>query len=194
VLALRAPIVVVGLALALLRPGPLAAAQDTWLDQPLTGWNASGAAIPPAEPGGESLGRCARLARPPQFPEDQQVVGAGWTLFGQYQAGWGLALVHATSAFDGMCRPSGYQVFVFVNGVYAGTLSPEPMQARTTGAETMSWLGAPDGSLAPLYARFSRYAPDDPLCCPSLPAAVVEYAVEQGPAGPYVVPTGKSQG
>ena len=34
---------------------------------------------------------------------------------------------------DGMCRPLGYQFFLFVGDDFAGTLSPAPMDSRTDG-------------------------------------------------------------
>ena len=45
-------------------------------------------------------------------------------------------MISGLAAYDGMCRPLGYQSFVFVDGVFAGTVSPEPMNSRTTGAAT----------------------------------------------------------
>jgi hypothetical protein len=39
-----------------------------------------------------------------------------------------------TAGYDGMCRPRQYQDFVFVGSVFAGTLSPQPMDSRTDGA------------------------------------------------------------
>jgi len=58
------------------------------------------------------------------------------------------------SAFDGMCRPLGYQFFVFSGGRFAGTLSPHPMDSRTDGAAQIP----PLVSARELAAAFSRYA------------------------------------
>ena len=63
-----------------------------------------------------------------------------------------------------MCRPLGYNGFVFVDGAFAGTISPEPMDPRTTGAGSIT--GLQNGRI---NARYVRYAATDPLCCPSLP-------------------------
>jgi hypothetical protein len=38
-----------------------------------------------------------------------------------------------------------------------------------------------------LSTHFLRYAPDDPLCCPSLPAVVVQYRIDRTPTGPVLV-------
>jgi putative salt-induced outer membrane protein YdiY len=73
-----------------------------------------------------------------------------------------------------MCRPLGYQFFLFVGDDFAGTLSPAPMDSRTDGAlSDLAWLDAKSAT-----ATFSRYAEADPLCCPSRESVIV-YAVEQ---------------
>ena len=66
---------------------------------------------------------------------------------------------------DGMCRPMGYQSFVFVNGAFAGTLSPKPMDARTDSSIQSLSIAMYDAD--EFSVDYSRYSPDDPLCCPS---------------------------
>jgi hypothetical protein len=85
---------------------------------------------------------------------------------------------------DGMCRPTGFNVFVFVAGRFAGTLSPVPMTSRLDGSIGPVRL-APDGTIA---ADFARYGSDDPLCCPSSHVAI-RYAIDRT-RQPVVVPTG----
>ena len=70
----------------------------------------------------------------------------------------------ATSDYDGMCRDFGYNGFAFVGGRFAGTIAPQPMASRFDGA-----LFEPPTLAAGrrLTASFIRYAPTDPLCCPS---------------------------
>lgn len=149
------------------------ASGTSWLDRPLAGfgWNTPGGSLPPAPAApGELDPACAATARPAETPEEQQVVAAGWRLFDAYQGGWGSRLVFGTSAYDGMCRPNGYQAFVFAGGGFAGTLAPEPMDARTDGAlGGVLWTAPPPpGASAAFRARYSRYAgPQDALCCPS---------------------------
>ena len=168
------------------------AAQDSpgaWLEQPLAQWNQAGAPIPPAPPSPDFVNpSCAGLGRYAETPQDQALVDAGWHLFGPYRAGWGIVAVDAESTYDGMCRPLGYQTFVFVDGTFAGTISPEPMNSRETGAGTL--IGISDGGLT---ARFVRYAASDPLCCPSLGAVDVTYRVDRTPAGPVLVPASSYQ-
>jgi hypothetical protein len=176
-----------GLAAALLiATARLPAAQETWLDAPLAGWNQAGQAVPPAPPGNVALAdpRCLQFNRPPQTAEDQAVAAAGWTLYAPYTGGWGAVVVAGLADYDGMCRPVGYQYFAFVDGAFAGTLSPVPMAARTDGAAQDVRLDAAGA----LTATFARYAPADPLCCPSLPAVLVRYRVAHTPNGPVLLP------
>jgi hypothetical protein len=164
----------------------LVAAQESWLDAPLAGWNQAGQAVPTAPPGNLALAdpRCLQFNRPPQTPEDRAVAAAGWTLYGSYTGGWGAVVVAGLTDYDGMCRPVGYQYFAFVDGVFAGTLSPLPMAARTDGAaqDVRITVGGD------ITATFVRYAPDDPLCCPSRSSVLVRYRVDHTPAGPVLAP------
>jgi len=164
---------------------PLAADADgVWLDGPRDPWNTPGMAVPAARGEPEEVQEiCARFLRPPETAEDEAFAAAGWHLDGPYQRGWGVTLVGGTVGFDGMCRPLGYQRFVFVDGAFAGTLSPGPMASRTDGA-----LG--DAGVAEagrVWARFARYAPDDPLCCPS-GETLVQFAIVRTAAGPVLNP------
>jgi len=163
--------------------GTLAA---TWLDAPLANWNRHGRGLPkPPAPQGDrpDAPRCGHLVRPATGAEDRAVLEAGWTPFGALQVAADVTLVRAASGVDGMCRPLGYQVFTYVGGQLAGTLSPVPMSARSDGAA--GEIEADGGER--LRVTFARYVKDDPLCCPSRHDVVV-YRVERGPAGPLVVP------
>jgi hypothetical protein len=72
---------------------------------------------------------------------------------------------------------------VFVDGRFAGTLSPVLMNARTDGAGQSARPG-PSGLLT---AAFLRYEDADPLCCPSRMSEVT-YRIDRRPPGPVVVP------
>jgi hypothetical protein len=173
--------------LALLNPWPLAAQEVNWLDGDLDSWNTPGMAIPAAPPANAAPDpRCTERERPAETPEDEALVAEGWRLFLPYQRGWGVTLIAALSDYDGMCRPLGFQFFVFVDGVFAGTIAPEPMNSRFDGAADDVNLWFEDQ----LSAEFRRYAPDDPLCCPSGSVAV-DYAIEQTPDGPVLNPVSK---
>jgi len=177
----------IGVALAAVLALPLAAstAQETsWLDGDMAPWNTAGMAVPQApQIEGNSDPRCAENERPAEIPEDQQLTTLGWRLFRAYQRGWGVSLVAALSAYDGMCRPLGYQWFVFVDGTFAGTISPQPMDSRTDGAATDVVLYSADN----LNATYLRYAPDDPLCCAS-GSDSVQFTIERSANGAVLVP------
>ena len=91
----------------------------------------------------------------------QALVGAGWFLFNA-QAGHTepVEILKGQSGADGMCRPTGYQAFVFVDGVFAGTLSPGLVEnSRDDGALTEATVGPGDE----IQATYVRYTPRDPL-------------------------------
>jgi hypothetical protein len=166
-----------------------AAAQGTsWLDGDMAPWNTAGMAVPHAPTiEGNTDPRCAENERPAETPEDRQLTAEGWRLFRAYQRGWGISLISALSAYDGMCRPLGYQWFVFVDGTFAGTISPQPMDSRTDGAATDVVLYAPDN----MNATYLRYAPDDPLCCAS-GSDSVQFTIEPSSGGAVLVPQSSS--
>lgn len=177
------PAVLAGL-LALGAAGTVHAAGD-WLDQGLGNWNEPGMAIPeapPRDPLALENPRCADQERPVETPEDELLVARGWRLYAGYQAGWGVKVISALSGYDGMCRPWGYQQFVFVDGVFAGTTSPELMNSREDGASS-------DISLFHnrLTGTFLRYTDKDPLCCPSA-TSFVEYSIVRLDEGPVLRP------
>jgi hypothetical protein len=162
----------------------IAFADGSWLDQPLTNWNSVGMDIPQAPPMDPSTNpQCLPLKRPVETVADQALVDAGWTIFGGYQGGWDTYVVRGLSGYDGMCRPLGYNEFVFVNDQFAGTISPGLMDSRTDGAGDVRFFAAKDM----IGAEFQRYSATDPLCCPSGHATVF-YQVNRRPAGPVLVP------
>jgi hypothetical protein len=158
-----------------------------WLDtQTLTNWNTAGNDLPKSQAGeGESLvERCADQVLEPAGREDRAVADAGWSVVAEPQARSGAVVVTAATGADGMCRPLGVQAFVFVEGKFAGTLSPHTMDSRTDGI-----LGRVQLFGATLRADFRRYAASDPLCCPSR-TSTVSYKLQTTPGGPLLVPNG----
>jgi len=159
-----------------------------WLDLAAPpAWNDPSAKIPRAPtstPDPLLATQCARQVRPAASAADRAVMAAGWKLMGASQRFGDTEVVGGQSAFDGMCRPLGYQFFVFAGGRLAGTISPEPMDSRTDGAAQIPQLV----SAGELVAVFSRYAPSDPLCCPSR-VTTVQYRLEKGPKGQVLVAT-----
>jgi hypothetical protein len=157
-------------------------AQDSWLDGGQDGWNAPGMAVPAAaSPPTSGSAQCHALVRPAETVEDAAVAEQGWRLYSSYQRGWGITLVGGFLNFDAQCRPVPHQHFVFVDGVFAGTLAPQAMVPRTDGSLINARIGGPDS----VYAVYDRYGLSDPLCCPSNETAVM-FTIERTPDGPVV--------
>src|SRR5262245_48119496 len=113
----------------MLLPPASANADGNWIDGPRVNWNQAGMKIPTAQPMAPDVEpRCLDLRRRPQTFEDKQAAPAGWSLWGSYQAGWGMVSVKVLSGFDSACRPRGFQELVFVDGAFAGTISPVLME------------------------------------------------------------------
>jgi LppP/LprE lipoprotein len=185
---MRAPILSImttfAFILTLMLPSLTSAQEESWIDADLAPWNTPGMAIPTAPTiDGNPDPRCVERERPAETAEDDALIAKGWRLFLPYQRGWGVTLISGLAAYDGMCRPLGYQSFVFVDGVFAGTVSPEPMNSRTTGAATDVNLRYADQ----LTSKYLRYAPDDPLCCAS-GSDSVNFSIEDTPDGPVLNP------
>ena len=81
-------------------------------------------------------------------------------------------IVGGMTEADGMCRPMDYNIFVFVGGRLAGTLSPLLMTSRTDGAIGAVRL-APDDTIA---AEFARYADRRRALLPFGPASRCDIA------------------
>ena len=169
-----------------------AAAPTSWLDAKApANWNVAGKALP-ARPGARDAelapgGRCAASTRPATSLEDRALRARGWSLVGPYQRFGSTSVMFATASADGMCRPNGFQAFVFVNGVFAGTLSPVAMNARTDGS--IASLNVSIFSATEISADFARYNDSDPLCCPHGTTNVL-YQINAKP--PLVVPTSQT--
>jgi hypothetical protein len=132
------------------------------------------------------ISRC-RLT-PPGGNAARAVSAAGWIpfpYFGKPLAQGDVEIVGGMTGADGMCRPSGYNVFVFVGGRYAGTLSPAPMTSRLDGASGDVRLALPQ-----VVVEFARYTEKDPLCCPSS-RSTVSFRIDRTKTGVVVVPIDK---
>jgi hypothetical protein len=118
------------------------------------------------------------------------VSAAGWIpfqYFGKPFAQGDVEIVGGMTGADGMCRPAGYNVFVFVGGRHAGTLSPGPMTSRLDGASGDVRMPLPE-----IAVEFARYTEKDPLCCPSS-RSTVRFRIDRTKVGVVVVPIDKSR-
>jgi hypothetical protein len=161
-----------------------------WLDESKpASWNTPGLSVPAApKMEGAVDQKCREMARPPQLDEDKRLQQHGWDLVGGYQGGWNVLVIRGTAGYDGMCRPRQFQDFVFVRGVFAGTLAPQPMDSRTDGALSRVSLQ----SERRLSAEYQRYAASDAACCPSRTTTVVfEIAKDKLAVQPVSVSTSK---
>ena len=157
-----------------------------WLEQASPdNWNQPGAAVPaaPQVDVADLDPRCAQQERPSESPEEDQVVAQGWRLFNAAEVGWHLRLIDGLVGYDGMCRPLQFQGFVFADGQFAGTISPQPMDSRIDGVGRILNVGGP----ANLTGQFVRYARTDPLCCPSS-TFIVQYTVDRSASAALLVP------
>jgi hypothetical protein len=164
-----------------------AAAQTAWLDQPLTGWNAPGSALPKGAADeaarADAVKRCALVAA--ASDAGRTLEGAGWIAqphLDRPLVNDDVEIVAGLSSLDASCGPAVFNLFVFVGGRFAGTLSPGLMSPRKDAAAgPVRFVN--DG----ISAEFARYKPGDSDCCPTARVAV-RYRIDRSPAGPSVVP------
>lgn len=96
----------------------------------------------------------------------------------------GIEVIGGMTAASPGCVAESFNLFVFVDGSFAGTVSRAAMTpardgvagaVRITGADTLT-------------VEFARYRPGDSECCPSSRERV-SYRIEKTGAGPTLVPT-----
>lgn len=159
----------------------------SWLDAPLRAWPAEGGVPRAAVVSGTASRSC--LASPPPSREVDQIAAAGWRpfqLFDRPIGRGGVVVMGGLRDLTADCAPAAFQVFVFVDGAFAGALSPVEM---TTGRDGV--VGAirvlPDDVVT---AEFARYATGDSECCPSARVRV-SYGIDRSGGRVRVVPTGR---
>jgi hypothetical protein len=164
--------------------------EPTWLDRPISNWNVPGRAIPRAAINGETIAeiakRCALLPVKRNTPAERMVADAGWLPFHMFDrqiVQRDVEIVGGLAGADSMCRPVDFNVFVFVGGRLAGTLSPGDMASRTDGSIAGGIRLAEDDTIA---AEFARYIETDPLCCAS-GRVTVRYRIDRTVTPPVVV-------
>jgi len=122
-----------------------------------------------------------------KLPGERALANAGWLPFHTFDrqiVQRDVEVVGGLAGADGMCRPTQFNVFVFVNSQLAGTLSPSEMDSRTDGSIGGGIRLADDETIA---ADFARYTSADPLCCPS-GRVTVRYRIDRTASPPVVVP------
>jgi hypothetical protein len=167
-----------------------AQAPASWLDRPLSNWNAQGRAVERSATSAEEIAdtakRCAMPIRP-ATPAERVLGESGWLPFHMFDkaiAERDIEIVGGLSDADGMCRPTGFNVFVFVGGTFAGTLSPVTMDSRSDGTVAGGIRLSADDAIA---AEFARYTDKDALCCPSARVRF-RYTIDRSGTTPVVFP------
>ena len=100
----------------------------------------------------------------------------------------GIEIVGGMSAATPGCVPELFNLFVFVGGAYAGTVSPTAMTPSRDGAAGPVRITGADT----ITVEFARYKPGDAECCPSSRERV-SYRIEKTTAGATLVATGTRQ-
>jgi hypothetical protein len=159
-----------------------------WPDRPLVGWTRPGEAVPRAEPAAppELATRCPPLEAPSSAAA-QALTAAGWLPFYYFDralVAGDVEILAGMTDGDPICRPMRYNLFVFVGGRFAGTLSPLPMNSRADLSSGMVRL-LPDDAVS---VEVTRYGPDDPPCCPSS-RDTVRFTIDRTQTAPVVRPT-----
>lgn len=110
---------------------------------------------------------CAADAPQPQSPEDFAVVENGRRYLTGRQLRLGsqgqFYIVEAALGYDGSCRPSPYQVYVYYLGNQVGTLASSAMTARTSGA-ILNFKAIDEHQVE---MEVAQYSDSDAACCPS---------------------------
>lgn len=133
--------------------------------------------------------RCASLPMTRNTAGERAVADAGWLpfhLFDRQIVQRDVEIIGGLAGADGMCRPVDFNVFVFVGGQLAGTLSPAEMASRTDGSIGGA-IRLSDGDI--VSVEFARYTESDALCCPSA-RVTVRYRIDRQTTPPVVVPVG----
>ncbi len=162
--------------------GATAFAQSSWVDRPLETWNVAGARVAPPPPSQEAskplATRCA--ARAVTGGAANTLAQAGWVPFlhlDRTTTRDDIEVIGGMAAGNTFCEPTVFNLFVFVGGRFAGTLSPGPMTPAHDGAAGAVRLAGPDA----IATEFARYTPADTECCPSSVVRVTYRIDRTGP-------------
>lgn len=160
-----------------------------WLDKPLAAWNTAGAAVPKASidaTARDEVMKTCDLTLRRSTPGERALADAGWIPFRNFDRQLvqdDIEIMDGMSAADGMCRPVGYNIFVFVGGLFAGTLSPSLMNSREDASSGAVRILDRDT----LSAEFARYTDKDPMCCASS-RVTVRFHIDRTGRQPVVTP------
>jgi len=161
-----------------------------WLDRPMTSWNQQAAGVPVAQKGAEAqaaLDRRCGSSTLGTSPTANPIRKAGWVPFLHQDrsiARDDVDVIGGMSAASPGCEPTVFNLFVFVGGRFAGTLSPMVMTQNRDGAAGAVRVTSADA----LNAEFARYTATDTDCCPSSRVRVT-YRIDRTSARPTIAAT-----
>lgn len=177
--------------IATLLPTTVSAQSDTsWLDRPLAAWSHAPGTVPHARAGTESQSALERRCGSSSLTASaaaQAVRNAGWVPFRHFDRAIAREdmeiLGGMTEAASPGCEPTMFNLFVFVGGIFAGTISPIVMGQGRDGVAGAVRVTAADA----LTAEFARYMAKDTECCPTSRVRVT-YRIERAGPQPTLVP------
>ena len=130
----------------------------------------------PKAPSSESIAALRRARWVPFLHLDQAITRNG------------IEVVGGMTAASPGCEPERFNLFVFVSGSFAGTVSRAAMTPSRDGTAGAVRITGNDT----LTVEFARYLPGDAECCPSSRERT-SYRIEKAGAGPTLVETGTRQ-
>ncbi len=177
------------LAVVVIAAGVPAQTGSTWLDRGMSAWNETDRGVASPQPGTEPQAalerRCGSSTLATSMAADI-VRRAGWVPFHHFDQAISRNDVEViggmTAATTPGCEPMVFNLFVFVAGRFAGTLSPVAMGRNLDGVAGAVRITGDDS----LIADFARYTPADTECCPSSRMRV-SYRIERGGSRPVLV-------
>ncbi|CAD5934437.1 Similarity to tr/Q7NCK8/Q7NCK8 [Planktothrix tepida] len=162
---------------------PALGQRQMWLDQTTPqNWNKPGVNIPKTKlyPIPEN---CQKMIQPPRNTTERLITQAGWKLLNYKRTNGKTTLFLAISQTDIKCRLAESQIFVFHNGIFAGTGSPTTIIYRLDGAFRDFKLLTEKTFIV----KFDRYRDSDASCCPS-GSTIVNFKIDTVSGRPLVVP------
>lgn len=172
----------------LLMPGVSAQTGTLWLDRPMTSWTST--ALPAAPAGSEAPSALERRCGSSSLltaTSAESVRSAGWAPFLHFDRAIARDDVEViggmTAAATPGCEPTTFNLFVFVGGKFAGTISPIVMGQGRDGVVGAVRITGADA----VTAEFARYVKSDTQCCPSSRVRVT-YRIERAGSQPTLVP------
>lgn len=165
-----------------------------WLDRPLAAWNKPAASVPASRIAADSQATLERRCGAPQMASASAVDAvrkARWVPYlhnDRAIAGNDIEVIGGMTGATPGCEPLYFNLFVFLGGQFAGTVSPVMMAPSRDGAAGAVRITGPET----LTVEFARFGPGDSECCPSSRVRV-SYRIDRSGAAPALVPTELNQ-